>query len=116
VVGSGVAPARDSAPWELARGRRLAALKLRFQWGFILWDRSNAGRSFCLPSNGGGRRWRLATESQFGQDVNTMRATCSASSMTQTSPMLVADLREAPGMVGLARAATPVRQWGRAAG
>jgi hypothetical protein len=38
------------------------------------------------------------------------------SSMTWTAPMGAADLHEAPGMVGLARAATPARKWGRAVG
>jgi hypothetical protein len=34
--------------------------------------------------------------------------------MTWTAPTVVADLCEAPRMVGLARAATPVRRQGRA--
>jgi hypothetical protein len=115
-VGSGVVPACDGAPWELTRGRRPTALKLGFQRGFGLWHCSDAGRSFCLASSGGGRRWWLATERRFGQDLNMARATHSASSTTWTAPMGAADLREAPGTVGLARAATPARQWGRAAG
>jgi hypothetical protein len=115
-VGSGAIPACDGAPWELTGGKRLTALKLKFQRGFSLWHCSDAGRSFCLPSSDGGRRWWLATERQFGQDLNTVRVTHSASSMTWTAPMGAADLCEAPGTVGLAQAATPARQWGRAAG
>jgi hypothetical protein len=93
-----------------------AALKLGFQWGFGLRHRSDVGRSFHLPLNDGGRRLGLATERWFGQDITTVRATHSASSMTWTAPIGVADLREAPGTVGLRQAATPVRQWGRAVG
>jgi hypothetical protein len=44
-----------------------------------------------------------------------VRATCSASSTTWTTPTGVADLREALGTVDLARAATPARYWGRTA-
>jgi hypothetical protein len=115
-AGSSVSPACDGTPWELAGGRRPAAPKLRLQWGFILWHRSDVGRLFRSPLNGGRRWWCLATERWFGQDLTTWRVTCSASPMTWTTLMGVADLREAPRTVGLARAATPAWRWGRVAG
>jgi hypothetical protein len=116
VAGRGTAPACDGAPWELTGGRRPAAPKLNFQRGFGLSHRSDAGRSFRLPSSGGGRWWRLATERRFGQDLNTVRVTRSASSMTWMASMEVVDLGEAPGTGGLAQAATSTQQRGRAAG
>jgi hypothetical protein len=75
VAGSGAAPTHDNAPWELTEGRCLAALKLSCRQGFILQHRSDAGRSFCSPSNSGGRQWQLATERWFGQDLMMSRVT-----------------------------------------
>jgi hypothetical protein len=101
MASSGAAPAHDGAPWELVGGRHPATSKAWFQWGFILRHRGDARRSFRSPSNGGGRRWRLATERWFAQDLTMLRAV---------------DLCEAPGMDGLARAATLTRRRGRAVG
>jgi hypothetical protein len=109
VIGSGAALAHNSAPWELIRGRHSTTLKLGIHWGFTLRHRSDEGRSFRSPSNGGERWWWLATDRRFSQDLTTSRTTCSASPMMGTAPTGAVDLREAPGTVGLARAATPVR-------
>jgi hypothetical protein len=98
---SSTAPTCNGAPWELIGGRRLATLKLSYQQGFGLWHRSDTGRLFRLPSSG---------------DWTIVRVTRSTSSMTWTAPTGVVDLREAPGMVGLAQGATPARQRGRAVG
>jgi hypothetical protein len=51
----------------------------------------------------------------FGQVLTSSRATSGASPMMGTAPTRVANLCEALGIVGLARAATPVRRQFRAA-
>jgi hypothetical protein len=116
MASSGAAPAHDGAPWELVGGRHPAASKAWFQWGFILRHRGDARRSFRSPSNGGGRRWRLATERWFAQDLTMLRAAYGASPMMGIAPTGAVDLCEAPGMDGLARAATLTRRRGRAVG
>jgi hypothetical protein len=115
-TGSGATPACDDAPWLLTGGRCLAAPKVGLQRGFIPWHYNDAGRLFRWPLNGDERWWQLATERRFGRDLTMSRVTCSASPMTWTAPKGVADLREAPGIVGLVRATTQARWWGRAAG
>jgi hypothetical protein len=96
----GVTPVRSGGLPELAV---YGALDLSFQRGFGLWHSSDEGRSFRLPSSGSGRWWLLSTGRRFSQNSNMARATRSAFSMIWIAPMRAVHLREAPGMVGLAR-------------
>jgi hypothetical protein len=91
---SGATPAHDGIPLELAGGRRSAALKLGFRRGFVLRHRSDAGRSFCSPSNVGERRWWLATVRRFSQDLMALRVTSGVSPMMGTAPTVVVDLHD----------------------
>jgi hypothetical protein len=60
VVGSGAAPTCGGVGGSSPELCGSTALKLNFQWGFLLWHRDDVANSFCSPWDNSERRLWLA--------------------------------------------------------